>query len=391
VHLLTGLPLGVISALTMATLLVLIAASAITMVFATVFLVLLLACIRRCTSLQRARFAVLLGVRLPDPERSFPGRTWLRRRFAEAASWATWREAGFHLATGVLGPVGFMVALAPWAAAALLVILLVRHETYGPALIAAAAAACVILQLLAPRVVRATAAADVAMARAALGGGLAERAADRRSSAPDGRTAVDRLTDAADAEHDRIERGLRDGAQRRLVSLAMNLGIARATLTNLPEPAQDAIAHAHDEAQQALSELQELVSGLRPAVLHECGLATALARLAARAPLPVRLHVDLPGRPAAATEAVAYFAASEALANAVAHAYATQVDISVRDTGSMLRVVIADDGCGGAKMVGGRSGLRGLARRAAAAGGTLRIDSQPGGPTLIVVELPCDW
>ncbi|MFD8544006.1 sensor histidine kinase [Streptomyces sp. NPDC059649] len=195
--------------------------------------------------------------------------------------------------------------------------------------------------------------------------------------------------DAADAERRRIERDLHDGAQQRLVSLALNLGLAKATLTDLPPEAREVIDTAHREAKEAIEELSSLVRGLHPAVLDELGLDAALSGLAARAPLPVRLRVDVPRRTVPAIEAVAYFVVSEALTNVAKHAReATRVDVTVTRLGEILRVVIADDGAGGADPSKG-SGLTGLAQRVRSVDGTFRMSSPVGGPTMMSVELPC--
>ncbi|MFI9046405.1 sensor histidine kinase [Streptomyces sp. NPDC053427] len=199
--------------------------------------------------------------------------------------------------------------------------------------------------------------------------------------------------DAADAERRRIERDLHDGAQQRLVSLALNLGLAKATLTDLPPEAREVIDAAHREAKDAIEELNNLVRGLHPAVLDELGLDAALSGLAARAPLPVRLRVDIPAdlpqRTSPAIEAVAYFVVSEALTNIAKHAReATRADVTVTRLGGILRVVIADDGVGGADTSKG-TGLKGLAQRVRSVDGTFRMSSPVGGPTMMSVELPC--
>ena len=195
--------------------------------------------------------------------------------------------------------------------------------------------------------------------------------------------------DAADAERRRIERDLHDGAQQRLVSLAMNLGRARAHATDAPEPAKQAIADAHEEAKQALAELRDFVRGLHPAVLNDRGLDAALSGIIARTPLPVQLRVDIPQRCSPTIEAIAYFVVAESLTNIAKHANATQAEISVRQTGHRLCLTITDNGQGGAVAhVGG--GLQGLAQRTEAVDGTLRIDSPVGGPTVIEVDLPCE-
>ena len=200
---------------------------------------------------------------------------------------------------------------------------------------------------------------------------------------------------AADAERRRIERDLHDGAQQRLVSLAMNLGMARERFAGAPEPVRRAIADAHDEAVLALSELREFIRGLHPAVLNDRGLDAALSGLAARAPLPVRLRVDVQRPASPSVEAVAYFIVSEALTNVAKHAQAARAEVTVTRDGDVLRVTVTDDGSGGAVPAegddaGAGTGLRGLTQRAAAVDGTLTIDSPPGGPTVITAELPCE-
>jgi signal transduction histidine kinase len=234
------------------------------------------------------------------------------------------------------------------------------------------------------------------MARALLGPGRREELAQRVESLA--RSRAD-LVAAADAERRRIERDLHDGAQQRLVSLAMNLGMARERFESEPEPVRQAIAAAHDEAVLALTELREFIRGLHPAVLSDRGLGPALSGLAARAPLPVRLRVDVPRPASPGVEAVAYFIVSEAITNVVKHAQATRAEVIVTRAGDVLRITVTDDGRGGAAPLMPAAGdgtglhgtgLRGLAQRAAAVDGTLSIDSPPGGPTVITAELPCE-
>ncbi|WP_399920041.1 sensor histidine kinase [Streptomyces kanamyceticus] len=194
--------------------------------------------------------------------------------------------------------------------------------------------------------------------------------------------------DAAAAERRRIERDLHDGAQQRLVSLALNLGIAKVALPDLPPEARQVIDEAHREAKEAIEELDTLVRGLHPAVLDERGLDAALSGLAARAPLPVKLQVDMAERASPAVEGVAYFVVSEALTNIVKHARATRAEVTVARLGAILRVAVTDDGAGGAAPSGG-TGLKGLAQRVGSVDGTFRLTSPAGGPTVMNVELPC--
>jgi signal transduction histidine kinase len=168
----------------------------------------------------------------------------------------------------------------------------------------------------------------------------------------------------------------------------MNLGMARENLTELPPAAQRVIAEAHDEAKEALAELRALIRGLHPAVLEDRGLDAALSGIAARAPLPVRVTVDVPARATPTIEAVAYFVVSECLTNIARHAHAGRAEVAVRRAGDTLLIRVFDDGVGGAAP-GAGSGLASLAQRARSVDGRLAIDSPAGGPTIITVELPC--
>jgi signal transduction histidine kinase len=150
----------------------------------------------------------------------------------------------------------------------------------------------------------------------------------------------------------------------------------------------EAIEEAHREAQAAIVELRDLVRGLHPVVLEDRGLDAALSGIAARAPLPVRLTVELKQRASPAVEAVAYFVVSEALANIAKHAHASRAEVSVRQSGSRIVITVLDDGVGGADPEKG-TGLSGLRQRAASVDGTLAVSSPQGGPTTLTVELPC--
>jgi signal transduction histidine kinase len=348
--------------------------------------VLVLWAVQGLAALQRSRLRATLGLEIPAGPRAAERRPWPVGPWLAAA---TWRQLAFHLlaiVTGVLG--GGLVAACWLAPAAAIGYLATGHPSAAAAAVAAAAG----LLLAAPWLARQVTRADAASARALLGPGRSEELAQRVESLA--RSRAD-LVAAADAERRRIERDLHDGAQQRLVSLAMNLGMARERFAEAPEPLNRAIADAHDEAVLALSELREFIRGLHPAVLNDRGLDAALSGLAARAPLPVRLQVDVPRPASPSVEAVAYFIVSEALTNVAKHAQATQAEVTVIRDGDVLRIAVTDDGSGGAVPAEGDgaaagSGLRGLAQRAAAVDGTLTIDSPPGGPTVIAAELPCE-
>jgi signal transduction histidine kinase len=354
--------------------------------------VLLLWAVLGLGALQRARFRAVLGAQIAAPPRA-AGRDLLLRPLRVWRAPATWRQLGYHLLTMVSGTAGGLLVLIFWSAPLLALAYLVSPEVgkgvldgLGRAVVAAVLVGAAMVRV-APWVARSVAEADEAGGRALLGPSRSEELALRVESLARSRAEV---VAATDAERRRIERDLHDGAQRRLVSLAMQLGMARASLgDDVPEPLRQVIEQAHDEATEALAELRQLVRGLHPAVLDDRGLDAALSGIAANAPLPVRLRVDAGARCVPAIEAVAYFVVSEALTNVAKHAGATRAEVTVERTGDRLRVVVADDGRGGAALDGGGTGLRGLAQRAAAVDGTLAVDSPPGGPTRISVELPC--
>jgi len=358
------------------------------------------------TRVHRHRVRVTAGAQIP-PQPAMPGRLSVRGVAAVARSGAAWRQLGYHLVAGpALAAVGIAV-FGVWLAGVLCTVvygyawalphqgLLWRGQSPGgpannlPAMLgipvdAYLTGAGIALLCAAPWLTGAVAALDVRTARELLGPSRTdelERQVQRLAQTRAG------VVDAADAERRRLERDLHDGTQQRLVSLAMNLGMARAEATTA-EQARQAIAAAHEEAKAALTELRNLIRGLHPAVLEDRGLDAALPGVAARMPVPVRLTVDLPSRPPPVIEAVAYFVVSEALTNVAKHAQASQAEVVVQRAGDRLHVIISDDGAGGADPARG-TGLAGLAKRASSVDGTFEIASPPGGPTLITVDLPC--
>jgi signal transduction histidine kinase len=298
------------------------------------------------TAVQRARLRATLGVTTPVGSRAARRQPWPVGPWLAAT---TWRQLGFHLLALVTGVAGGGLVAACWLAP----VAAIGYLAAGHPPAAAAAAACLAaagLLLVAPWLAQRVTAADEASARALLGPSHSEELAHRVESLA--RSRAD-LVAAADAERRRIERDLHDGAQQRLVSLAMNLGLIRERFASAPEPIRQAIADAHDEAVLALSELREFIRGLHPAVLNDRGLNAALSGLVARAPLPVELHVELPRPASPSVEAVGYFIVSEALTNVVKHAQATRAAVSVTRHGDVLRITVTDDGCGGAKAASG--------------------------------------
>jgi signal transduction histidine kinase len=347
---------------------------------------------------ERARFAVTLGEQIPAwPEGSRSGyRMRLLPRLAKLGEHATWREVLYAVSRGPLSAAAAFVSLGLWAVGLVLVTL----PLYAWALpgggahadgtllrgVSAVLSALIglLVLLVAPQVTRGLAAADAALTRRLLGppSSLAARVAELELSR-------ERVVDAADAERKRIERDLHDGAQQRLVALAMELGRAKERFGDDVDAARVLVDQAHAQAKAALTELRDLVRGVHPPVLTDRGLDAALSGLIARSPVPVEMHVEIPVRPSAAVEAVAYFVVAEALTNVAKHSRASQARVVVDEHGypPVLTVVISDDGVGGADPHG--AGLSGLADRMSGVDGRLTVESPLGGPTIIAAELPC--
>ncbi len=195
------------------------------------------------------------------------------------------------------------------------------------------------------------------------------------------------VVDTAAADLRRIERDLHDGAQARLVSLAMGLGLAKEKVLEDPDAAAKMVDEAHGEVKLALQELRDLARGIHPAVLTDRGLDAALSAVAARCTVPVTVDVDLDERPAPAIEGIAYFTVSELLQNISKHSHARTARVEVWRSGSRLMLQVWDDGRGGASTDQG-SGLAGLAERLGSVDGLLVVDSPEGGPTTVTAELP---
>jgi signal transduction histidine kinase len=255
--------------------------------------------------------------------------------------------------------------------------------TYSGTFLAFAVGA--VMVLAAPWVTRAVVSADRWLLRGLLGPGrLAQRVRDleqTRALAVDDSAALLR----------QVERDLHDGAQIRLATLAMHLGMAKEKLAAGGDPpdvtaARELVDAAHRGAKDALAELRDLARGIHPPVLDN-GLADALATLAARSAIPVELTTAIPERPTPAIETIAYFCAAELLANAAKHSLASRIDIQAAERAGMLFLTVTDDGAGAADPARG-SGLAGLAQRVSTVDGRLDIVSPPGGPTRVTVELP---
>ncbi|WP_433216717.1 sensor histidine kinase [Microtetraspora malaysiensis] len=194
--------------------------------------------------------------------------------------------------------------------------------------------------------------------------------------------------DSSAADLRRIERDLHDGVQVRLLALGMNLTAIQRLIREDPEAAEALLLETKESSGKALNELRDLVRGIHPPVLADRGLADAVRALAMDLPLRAETDIELPGRAPASVEAAVYFAVSEALTNVIKHAVASRVEARIRYERGVLRAEITDDGIGGADPSAG-SGLRGVERRLSAFDGIVVVSSPRGGPTMVVLEVPC--
>jgi len=236
-----------------------------------------------------------------------------------------------------------------------------------------------------PLVARLGAALDVTLARTLLGPSRSGQLSAEVQRLGEARTLA---VESAESERRRIERDLHDGLQPKLVSLALELGLARARFERDPGSAKALIEQAHQEAKTAIEDLRSLVRGIHPSVLDERGLDAALSALIASCPVPVHVEIALSRRPDQTREAVAYFVVAEAITNVTKHSGATKASVIINEAAGLLRVLVEDDGHGGARADPG-GGLAGLAARVAAIDGTFAVRSPPGGPTHVEAVIPC--
>ena len=213
---------------------------------------------------------------------------------------------------------------------------------------------------------------------------------ERREAEDEVRASRARLVEVADETRRRLERDLHDGAQQRLVGLALDLQLARETVESDPAGARELLDGAIQGLRGAIDELRELARGIHPAVLTTHGLAAALPDLARRCPIDVRFDGVDSERLPAAVEATIYFVCAETLTNAAKHSGAESVLVAFDRLDDRVIVEVCDDGRGGASMRAG-TGLRGLGDRVTAIGGTFEVRSAPGEGTVVRVELPCEW
>ncbi|NEB00048.1 sensor histidine kinase [Streptomyces sp. SID13726] len=355
-------------------------------------------------ALERARARALLGLEVGDPEplrmRKSGFMSWMGAVLKSGTSWRTLLYSVLHLPWAIFS---FVVAVNFWAYGwALLTyplwfwlfpvyggqggLQLYGDETHhiyldNPFEIGVTALVGLLFTLATPWIVRALTTVDRVMVHGLLGPSrLSARVVELES---------DRgvVVDTAAADLRRIERDLHDGAQARLVALAMDLGLAKEKLAEDPRAAARMVDEAHGEVKTALQELRDLARGIHPAVLTDRGLDAALSSVASRCTVPVQVEVDLPARPAPAIEGIAYFTVSELLQNISKHSRATWAAVDVWRVEDRLLLQVVDNGVGGADVSSG-SGLAGLAERLDAVDGILVVDSPVGGPTRVTAELP---
>ncbi|MFD4319577.1 sensor histidine kinase [Streptomyces sp. NPDC058548] len=353
---------------------------------------------------ERARARALLDVdvRAPEPVRGRTGGafSWMGAMLKSGASWRHLLYAIVHMPWAI---VSFSVTVAFWAWGWSLFTYPLwqwvfpayvgqdgiqlygdgSHDLYldSPFEIAVTSLVGLLFVMTGPWLLRGFVAVDRFLVSGLLG---PSRLASRVTELESDRGVV---VDTAAADLRRIERDLHDGAQARLAALAMDLGLAKEKLAEDPQAAAVLVDEAHGEVKLALQELRDLARGIHPAVLTDRGLDAALSAVASRCAVPVSVDVDLPARPVAAIEGIAYFTVSELLRNVTAHARARRAWVDVWRTGDRLMLQVRDDGVGGAHVVTGRS-LSSLTERVGAVDGVLAVDSPEGGPTTVTVELP---
>ncbi|WP_426507914.1 sensor histidine kinase [Dactylosporangium sp. McL0621] len=365
---------------------------------------------RRVAGVQRRRLARDLDREPLPPYRTGPDRAAaaagpVGRAFARlgvvAADPQTWRDFAWLLVQLPLGIGSLVVVVALWLqalqciAAPLLLALLPRPAGFDPVVLELTGRSApgvwllvplgVASALLTPLVARWLVALQRRLGARLLGPRTRDVLDARLRRVTAARTDI---ADASAAELRRIERDLHDGAQARLISVAMSLGVAEDVIDDNPAGAKAMLAEARADAGAALTELRSLVRGIHPPVLSDRGLNGAIQALVLGSRLPVDLDIRLERRLKPPVEAAAYFAIAESLVNAIRHSGARRVRISVEDRGRRLAMTVSDDGRGGAEPERG-TGLLGIRRRLSAFDGSLSVVSPPGGPTVLDMELPC--
>ena len=397
VHLLLDVIVGTVAFTIVFTLLVLSGSLLVLALLGVPLWVLTVHIVRLLSVFERARFRLTLGMDLPKPELP-PRGPFLQYAKALATSAVVWRQIAYFLLLLPWGVLAFTITLFAWAVPLTLLAMPLYYSQLPtgaadlwvgdvgdlPTALGVGIVGAALLVFLTPQVIRGLRLVAAELGRSLLASYGSEELADRVDVLTSSRQ---RAVDSAQAERSRIERDLHDGAQQRLVSLAMTLGRAKSRLA-ADDAARPLIDEAHQEAKMAIAELRDLTRGLQPPVLSDRGLDAALSALAARSPVPVQVDVDMSHRPSPTVEAIAYFVVAEALTNVAKHSGARHATVSAKRVDNTLHVLIRDDGMGGADPSG--SGITGIADRIAGVDGTLTLESPVGGPTVVSVVLPCE-
>jgi signal transduction histidine kinase len=338
----------------------------------------------RMAGLDRRRIRRMTGVRIEPPSPPGPGSelSFSQRQKAWSRSPVVWRLVAYQFARPPLSALSLFGVSGIWA------LMISSFGKFGSAS-SGNGFRHLLLGLVAlfvwPLVARLGSSVDVSLARWLLGPSRSGQLSAEVQRLGEARTLA---VESAESERRRIERDLHDGLQPRLVSLALELGLAKARFERDPDSAWSLINQAHEEAKTAIEDLRGLVRGIHPSVLDERGLDAAFSALVASCAVPVRVEVSLSKRLDQAVEAVAYFVVAEAITNVTKHSGASRASVMITEASGLLRVLVEDDGGGGASAEPG-GGLAGLAGRVAAIDGTFRVTSPPGGPTHIEAVIPC--
>jgi signal transduction histidine kinase len=385
-YLLLALPLGVIEFSFLVTALSFGFGTAITLIGIPVLVGTVWAW-RWLAQLERSLIGRLIGVEIPEPYRPDPPDSrWWKRVGARLADPATWKDLAFLLLQLPLGVVSFTIVVSVIGGGFRLLLAPALPELFDSAdwVVIAAVPVGALLLLLGIPGLNALGRLYGWFAGLLLGSNADPELTAQVHELEDARS---RIIAAADAERRRIERDLHDGAQQRLVALALNLRMAEQRVDAGEPGAVELVRQAGEEANLALKELRDLARGIHPAILTNRGLPAALDDLASRATVPVEVVARPDQRLPDPVEAAAYFVVSECLANIGKHAEATSATVAVRAVDGRLAVEVADDGRGGATLDGG-SGVQGLLDRVGALGGTLTVESPPGDGTRVLAEIP---
>lgn len=348
--------------------------------------------------LERSRIRSLQGVRIERHVQPLTGGAWAK--FVQLVkSRARWAEIGYHVVAMPWATLAFAATTALWSVCLSAIALpfyldslpgpylkVLGWKIYGrDSAWELAAIGLLVALTIAPMLTNWMAGRSVWIAQKLLGASESSKLAQRVEELDARRAAA---VQTADAERRRIERDLHDGAQQRLLAIAMELGEARNDLAHSPERAAERLEHAHNETKAAIKELRDLVRGFHPAIIEDRGLNAALSSVIARCPVPITLDYQVNERPRPEIESAAYFIICEAVTNVARHSNATDATVHVVRLGDRLIIEVSDNGTGGADPAAG-TGLTGLQGRVEALDGWFQLMSPVGGPTTIVASLAC--